>query len=321
MLSALILAFGAGPPVAPPPVKLLIAFSSYRERRLHPRIHFYEHDGVGSGKIVGGIDPVAQRSDHQPRLSADGRWCAFSAELENQTSRILLWDRKEKKLVADLPKLNDSPNAQLHPALSGDGSLLAFSAWDRPGVSPRWHVLLYDVPGKKLLDVPGLNKPSEDARMPSISGDGKTLAFVRLKRGASTDLHLHDRAAGKGIDAPPGLNSPKLDIEPSLSRDGNLVAFVSDRAGGKGGRDIHLFDRAKGKLVPLPGLNSAAHEQSPSLSPGGRFIAFVSERTKGEGERDVWLYDRARGRLLPTPGLNSKAEELSPCVTVLEGKE
>src|SRR5687767_13408026 len=94
-------ALSAGPPTPSPPVKLLIAFASYRERRLHPKVYFYEHDGVATGKIVGGIDAVNQRSDHQPKLSADARYCAFAGELENQTSRILLWDRKEKKLVPE----------------------------------------------------------------------------------------------------------------------------------------------------------------------------------------------------------------------------
>ncbi len=321
MTALLLCLISAGPPTPSPPVKLLIAFASYRGRKLHPRVYFYEHDGVSSGKIVGGIDPVNQRSDHQPRLSSDGRYCAFAGELENQTSRIHLWDRKEKKTVADLPKLNDSPNAQLGPALSGDGKLLAFSAWERPAVAIRWNVLLYDVAGKKFLDLPGLNRESLDARMPAISGDGQWLAYARLPRGgiASTDIHLYSRKEGKEV-AVPGLNSRRLDIEPSLSHDGGLIAFVSDRPGGKGGRDIYLYDRATGKILDLPGLNSAAQEQSPCLSPGGRFIVFVSERIKGEGERDIYLYDRTAGRLLPTPGLNSKSEDISPCVVVV-GKE
>jgi Tol biopolymer transport system component len=116
-----------------------------------------------------------------------------------------------------------------------------------------------------------------------------------------------------------------MDAEPSLSADGNLIAFTSDRprspggSGGQGGRrtrDIYLFDRAADKFLPLPGLNSAAHEYSPSLSPDGRFIAFVSERLGGEGERDIYLYDRQTQKLLPTPGLNSKAEDFDPCVCV-----
>jgi Tol biopolymer transport system component len=298
-------------------VKLLIALASYRERPRHPKIYFYEHDGVANGKIVGSIDPVNQRSDYRPSLSADGRYCAFASELENQTGRISCWDRQQKKLL-DLPIVNDNPNAQLSPSLSGDGKLLAFSAWNRPGAGNRWSVLLYDLPGKKLLDLPGLNKPGHDARMSALSGDGRWLAFVASGRGGAglSDIHLYDRTTSRLVDLP-GLNSPQMDVEPALSADGRLIAFVSDRPGGKGGRDIYLYDRQAGKLLDLPGLNSPAQEQSPCLSPDGRFLVFVSERRRGEGERDVYLYDRKTGRLLPTPGLNSKAEDFDPCVIVL----
>jgi Tol biopolymer transport system component len=301
-----------------PTVRLLIAFASFRDRPMHPRIYFYEHDGVDKGKIIGSIDPVNQRSDYHPSLSHDGRWCAFASELENQTGRIQVWDVKERKLV-ELPALNDSPNGQLGAALSGDGKLLAFSAWARPGAPGRWDVLLYDVTARKLAELPGVSTARYDERMPALSGDGRFLAYAtndRAGKGA-TDVFLFDRQEGK-VQTLPELNSENMDGEPSLSADGRLIAFISDRAGGAGGRDVYLFDRDKKALLPLPGLNSAAHEQSPSLSPDGRYLAFVSERIGGAGERDVYLYDREKKALLPTPGLNSKQEDFDPCVIVLK---
>jgi Tol biopolymer transport system component len=315
-LLALLLATAAVAP-ARAQGKVLVAFSSFRERRLHPKVYFYEHDGVSAGKVVGAIAPVNQRSDSRPWPSGDGRLCAFASELENQTGRISLWDRHQSKLI-DLPKLNDSPNAQRSPSLSADGRFLAFAAWARPGSGNRWSVLLYDTKERKLLDLPGLNRPGVDARQPALSADGRWLAYVSNARGGAglTDVYLYDRKEGKHVELP-GLNSPGMDAEPSLSADGRLIAFVSDRPGGRGGRDVYLYDRALKKLLPLPGLNSAAHEQSPSLSPDGRYLAFVSERVGGAGERDVYLYDRKTGKLLPTPGLNSKAEDFDPCVVVL----
>jgi Tol biopolymer transport system component len=298
--------------------RLLIAFASFRDRPLHPRIYFYEHDGDRSGKIVGSIDPVNQRSDYHPSLSHDGRYCAFASELENQTGRIQVWDLKERKLL-ELPTLNDSPNAQMGAALSRDGKLLAFSAWARPGAAGRWDVLLYDLGTRKLVDLPGLNTARFDERMPALSGDGRFLAYATNDRGGKglTDVHLFDRREGKVLKLPE-LNSESMDVEPSLSADGRLIAFASDRAGGAGGRDIYLFDREKTALLSLPGLNSAAHEQSPSLSPDGRYVAFVSERIGGAGERDIYVYDRDKRALLPTPGLNSKQEDFDPCVIVLK---
>jgi Tol biopolymer transport system component len=303
------------------PNKLLIAVASYKERGKQPKIHFYEHDGIDKGKFVGHIDTVNLRSDHHPSLSHDGRYCAFSSELENQVGKILFWDLKEKKLV-DLPKLNDSPNGLLRPSLSGDGKWLTFAAWNRPMAGTRWQVLLYDVGEKKLAEVPGLNQGSYDHRMPAVSGNGKLIAYSTNAKegGGQTDIFLFDREQKKVLTLPQ-LNSRGSDIEPSLSADGNLIAFVSERSGGAGGRDIHLFDRSANKLLPLPGLNSGAHEQSPCLSPDGRYIVFVSERVSGMGERDVYLYDRTAGKLLPTPGLNSKAEDIDPCVIALPIKD
>jgi Tol biopolymer transport system component len=311
----------------PPPAKtrLFIAFASFRERPLHPRVYFYEHDGVADGKITGSIDAVNQRSDYHPSLSHDGRWCAFASERENDVGRIQLWDVKERKLVTsavnDHPGLNDSPNGQLGPSLSGDGKLLAFAAWARPGTGSRWDVLFYDLSAKKLVDLPGVNTPNHDERMPALSGDGRFLAYTTNARGGAglSDIYLLDRQEKK-IDKLPEMNSPNMDIEPSLSADGRLIAFVSDRPGGAGGRDIYLFDRDARKLLPLPGLNSAAHEQSPSLSPDGRFIAFVSERIGGAGERDIYVYDRQRQTLLPTPGLNSKQEDFDPSIVVVSSQ-
>src|SRR5262249_48699097 len=107
----LILPFPAEQPAAP---KLLIRFGSYRRPPKHPNIFFYEHDGIGEGKMAGKVGTqrnVASAEGH-PSLSADGRFCAFTFELENNTGRIYFWDRKEQKLV-EHAEMNSSPNAQM----------------------------------------------------------------------------------------------------------------------------------------------------------------------------------------------------------------
>ena len=256
------------PAQEPPPAKVLIAFSSYRERPKHPNIFFYEHDGVANGKIVGSVATTRAMAsaDSHPSLSHDGKWCAYTFELENNTSRIQFWDLQEKKLI-DLPAVNTSPNAQMSPSLSGDGKLLAFAAWNRPGaVGPGWNVFLFDLADKKLVAVPDLNTSSSDDRVPSLSGDGRFLAFVSNRKGGAglTDIYLYDRQQSKVIPLP-GLNSKNMDTQPSLSADGNLIAFVSDRPGGSGGRDIYLYDRVAQKVLPTPGLNSKTDDFDPCV--------------------------------------------------------
>jgi Tol biopolymer transport system component len=294
--------------------QVLIAFSSYRERPQQPGVYFYQHDGLGSGKILEGIPQVGKRSDNRASLSVDGRFCAFAAEIENEVSKILLWDRTEKKLV-DLPAINDSPNAQLWPALAGDGRSLIFAAWNRPGSSQRWDLFRYDVPGRRLDPQGDANTLTFDERMPAISADGRRLAYVTNEKGNDglMEIVVADMKSGQRVQLS-GLNTAHREVEPALSADGRWLAFSSDRPGGSGARDIYLYDCQEQKLVDLPGLNSVAQEQTPSISPSGRWLAFVSERISGSGERDIWLYDRDRRALVPTPDLNVPQEDIDPCV-------
>lgn len=310
----------------PEPPRLLLAIASVRERRAppYPKIYFYEHDGVANGQLAGSIDSIGTevnktRGDMHPFLSRNGRFCTFASQLGIlDGGRIELWDRQDKKLLP-LPGLHGMPHIhQMVPSLSGDGKRVAFTAWARPEASPRWGVFLYDLPDKKIVDLPGLNRPTSDQRMPALSSEGRFLAYAsNVKGGAGlTDIYLYD-VADKKVLALPEMNSKNMDIQPALSGDGRLVAFSSDRPGGAGGRDIYLYDRIGKQFQPLPGLNSSNHEQSPALSADGRYLAFVSERLDGAGERDVYLYDRHLHKLLPTPGLNSKDDDFDPCVIVL----
>jgi hypothetical protein len=315
----------------PRDARLLLAFTSHRARPAFVTVYFYEHDGVGQGRIVGSIPPTDNAADYHPALGAGGAVCAHTQKKGGGFAGLVkLWDVRAKKHLED-PALNDGFGVRIEPALSADGGLLAFSAWARQEGAGGWDVFLYDARARKLLDLPNLNT-RDDEREVALSGDGRYLAFLSHRAGGPSpspltlspggcgvgvwgtgvsDIFLYDRAA-KGLVSLPGLNTPARELSPALSGDGRLLAFVSDRPGGRGGKDVYLYDRQKRALVPLPGLNSVAHEQTPALSPDGRYLAFVSERSSGAGERDVYLYDRQTSRLLPTPGLNSKQEDFDP---------
>src|SRR5262245_39415785 len=133
--------------------KLLLAFSSTRERRdpPYPKVYFYEHDGVANGKLLGSIDSITKgvnftRADMHPSLSRDGRYCAFATQYGVlDGGRIQIWDRTEKKLI-DPPSIQENPKIhQMGASFTGDGKFIAYSAWARPGSTARWGVFVYDV--------------------------------------------------------------------------------------------------------------------------------------------------------------------------------
>jgi Tol biopolymer transport system component len=64
---------------------------------------------------------------------------------------------------------------------------------------------------------------------------------------------------------PPGLNSAAHEQAPARSPGGRFLAFVSERIKGAGERDIYLYDRKTGKLLPTPGLNSKAEDFDPCV--------------------------------------------------------
>lgn len=296
--------------------KLVIALSSFRDRPLHPRLYFYEHDGTGQASQIGAIKAVRVRVDTHPSLPLGARYCAYASELENNFGNIRVWDLKEKKQLEDLPGLRtEAP--EMEPCISHDGKWMVFAGWNRKGGPGGWNLFLYDFLKKQPVELPC--NTDEDERSPAISGEGRWIVFVSGRPGGQglDDLYLFDRQAGKLVELP-SINTPQRESDPAISADGRFIAFTSDRPGGEGSRDIYLYDRQQSGLVALPGLNGIGIDQTPALSPDARYLAFVAERITGLGERDVYLYDREKQALIPTPGLNTKAEDFDPALTYRE---
>jgi len=65
-------------------------------------------------------------------------------------------------------------------------------------------VLLFDVKAEKLVDLPGLNSPKYDERMPCLSADGRWLAYVSNRAGGAglSDIYVYDRKENKVIELP-----------------------------------------------------------------------------------------------------------------------
>jgi hypothetical protein len=316
-------------PASPSNVALRLVVSSYRSRVQHPELYVYEHDGVGSGTLKPAFPSVNKRSDHHPAFSVDGRYLVYASEPEGAPSTIGVWDFQESKLL-ELPGLNDSPHAQGNPVFGGLGGRIVFDAWLRPGQPGRWDLVGYDIAAKKVEPVvlpgsPGsapvlVSTSKGDERSPSITADGRLLAFAHWSGGTTgTDVRVIDLVAGREVETP-GLNSDRFDGEPSFSDDGRWLAIATDDDVGEGGRDVLLYDMEGRRPVRPEGVNTAGQEQSPALSADGRYLVWVAERLEGEGERDVYLFDIAAEKRLETPGLNSPRDEMDPAIWRVTGR-
>jgi len=90
-----------------------------------------------------------------------------------------------------------------------------------------------------------------DERAPSIRYDGREIAFVSNRPGGlgNSDIWVSTRSGdGRPWSSPVNLgvavNSAFNDTGPSLSDDGELLFFDSNRAGGSGGQDLWVARRA-----------------------------------------------------------------------------
>ncbi len=79
----------------------------------------------------------------------------------------------------------------------------------------------------------------------------------------------------------------------SISKDGYVLFFASERPGGSGGRDIYMSKRLPNGLWGVPRslgnvINTPYHEDFPQLSPDGKTLYFSSQGHSSMGGFDVF---------------------------------
>lgn len=132
--------------------------------------------------------------------------------------------------------------ADQQPRYSYDGRYLVFTS-DR--LSQR-RVYLYDVPNKRLIDLPGLNPPNSIQDQPDISADGRYIVYISEQRG-KPDVFVYDRQSFESEVITENLLAEVR--HPTISGNGRFVAFESNRSGQW---DIEIYDRGSNIEQSLP---------------------------------------------------------------------
>ncbi len=136
-----------------------------------------------------------------------------------------------------------------------------------------------------------------------LSADELTLYFSsdRPDGVGGQDLWLSTRPDNAAPFSDPSLvpvvNSTDDELRPTLTEDGLLLAFASDRAGGAGGQDLWLSQRAStqdafSSPVNITQLNSTGWDAGPAFSADGLTIYYASDRTGSVGQTDIWYATR-----------------------------
>lgn len=189
-----------------------------------------------------------------------------------------------------------------------DGRHMVASA-RRPVAGGQADIYLFDYDGNGFHLMPNLNDAVLSDLNPSLSVDGRFIAFERELGPNDTDILVYDRCQDL-ILPQPGLNSVYREGQPAFSGDGLHLAFARDTLGWS---RLRLYDGALDRFIPLPALSAGAYADSaPSLNTAGTVIAFVSTRN---GNPDVFVYDLAGDSLRDLPDLRSPQSDVDPFLT------
>jgi serine/threonine protein kinase len=152
---------------------------------------------------------------------------------------------------------------------------------------------------------PTVNSTADESGT-AISADGLELyfsgrraAYARPGGHGRSDLWMTKRATRddpweEPVNLGPTVNSAAQDVRPSISVDGLLLFFDSDRPGGYGRADIWVTRRTTrhepwSEPVNLgPSVNSPAVENFPCLSSDSSTLYYESDRPGGYGAHDIW---------------------------------
>lgn len=241
-------------------------------------------------------------------LSGDARYVAFSMakdyHLMQPSTNVFLFDRETRNLsaITAVPGVYDSSDGANSVSISADGQYVVFDSMadglvqgDADGIRD---VFLYDRGNGSLQRISSRDGMEDhergDSRAPSISADGKYVAFQTVTQlvyndtNGVEDIYVYDREGGneplQRISVDPGrLGANDRSAHPTISADGRFIAFESEADNlvandGNGRKDIFVYDRntKSTKLVSVgPGGTPFNRDsENPDISDDGQYVGF-----------------------------------------------
>jgi tetratricopeptide (TPR) repeat protein len=153
----------------------------------------------------------------------------------------------------------------------------------------------YDVAKKLDLQLP---KGTANAEVIGLSANGNTLLLYISDAKGSGNIYTSERGEGDKFQKPflldKTINSPTSDeIAASISAEGDVIYFASNRAGGMGGTDIYACRKTPQGAWGIPQnlgkeINTAQNEDFPNISPDGKSLYYSSTGHSSMGGYDIF---------------------------------
>lgn len=263
-----------------------------------------------TGKITAN-EKVGETIKHKAlKLFRDSKFC-------------LNYDRECAHTVLKLPYPINSEDPEYFPVMSHSGKTFYFTRRQ----NQREFFLTLPIDDQGNWGVPGqdsfLNADANQGAI-SFSSDGNYAVFARCgvkENFGECDLY-ETYWDGKSWSKPKNMgaiiNTPYWESQPSLSADGRILFFSSNRPGGFGGKDLwYAVKNLKNEWEPPknagPMINTAWDEFTPSLYADGKHLYFASEGHPGFGGLDLMVsqwQDTGWGNVLNLgKDINTKQDE------------
>lgn len=164
----------------------------------------------------------------------------------------------------------------------------------------------------------------------TISADGNILIFTSCDTPdsfGSCDLYITQKVNGKWQRASnmgKNVNSRFWDSQPSLSADGRMLFFSSNRREGYGGNDIWFSERSEDGSWSVaknlgPHVNTSKDEVSPFIFFNNEVLFFASDGHLGFGGKDLFMSTFSMGEFGPPVNLgypiNDQKDQLALFIT------
>ena len=228
-------------------------------------------------------DLFALRDVHDPQISPDGHWVAYSigsADLDDDKFEERIW--MSPAAGGDAIALTAEDVSSSHPRWSPDGKFLAFLSARNDGKTQVWLLNRQGGEAQKLTST------AQDVADFEWAPDSKRLALV-LRDPTPDELEAakakdKDKSGDGPKNKKPKTQKPWVVDRLQFKRD--AIGYLDRRR-----RHLYVFDVAAKSLAQI--TSGDFDDDEPAWSPDGTRIAFTSNRSAPDPDRtynsDIWM--------------------------------